>query len=454
MVVLVPIKALALYLENYIEGTKNAFTFSRSRVHALGDQFCSKRRMVVARHVSTAAILSSQLMFTSRTPSTSFAVARRRLYHTFTEHTDHSPMAALFVASWFTTSLASLFAAKYILSTYRVNEGFFTVFQFTASLFFGILCTKVLRLFPLVGLSRRQLFAVLPLSAAFLIKEFLKYISIARISVNLVNNIRSLGPAATCLLEYVIFHHTPPMPILACIVPIVLGVSLTSLDEMSMISSFPRSRNYSTFLLGVVAALLSTVMNQSQNIYSKILFGQERIDPASLQIHLSAISLSIWGPCACLYALCSHISWRTLSAKTFSAKTFSFAMPSMNAMLALIFAGFINFLSTQLAFAVLSRISPVSYSVANTFKRVCIVLIAVVFVGEHVGPVNAAGILISILGVYAYEKVSRDYKQSKVYNSMSNNIPAKEGVNCDSSTSKTVQHQAGAITINLQEKAT
>ncbi len=46
-------------------------------------------------------------------------------------------------------------------------------------------------------------------------------------------------------------------------------------------------------------------------------------------------------------------------------------------------AGFISFVSSQLAFNTLNRISPLSYSVVNTFKRVCFAVTAIFYLGEQ-----------------------------------------------------------------------
>jgi solute carrier family 35, member E1 len=314
------------------------------------------------------------------------------------------------MAGWFVTSLASLFCAKHILHNYPVNEAVFTLSQFTSSVLIGLAFTKVLRLHPLASLSAAQLRAVLPLAAAFLVKEMLKYMAIARVSVNLVNTVRSLGPLFSIALERVALRHSPPRAVVLSIIPTIIGVALTSYDEMNATSSAGLS--FVVFLVGLSAAVVSTAINQSQNIYSKILFGQERIDPVSLQIYLSAMSLAIMAPYTIVHSLYEYTA---LSASVSSH--FTFAPPSLHVAGILFGAGFINFLSSQLAFSTLALISPVSYSVANTFKRVCIAVIAIAVFGEHLSPVNGIGIAVSIAGVFAYEKASRDYKQSKLYRS-------------------------------------
>jgi solute carrier family 35, member E1 len=318
---------------------------------------------------------------------------------------DHSPRLAALVAAWFLTSVSSLFLAKHCLAAHPVNEGTFTLALFASSLLFGLLSTRVLGLHALAPLTRRQLRAILPLAAAFLVKELLKYASIARLSVNLINTIRSLGPVITIALERVLWSHRPPRSVVVAMAPIALGVALTSMDEMHAASTGRTS--ILVFCAGAAAAVASTVINQSQNMYSKVLFGQARIDPVSLQIYLSGLSLALLAPC---FAASSLYSTFLSGASSPPA-----ALPAPRVVLLLLAVGFVNFLSSQLAFTTLSKVTPVSYSVANTFKRVLIALVAILFLGERLSPINGSGIVISIAGVYYYERASREYKAAKLY---------------------------------------
>ncbi|CDF36724.1 unnamed protein product [Chondrus crispus] len=312
---------------------------------------------------------------------------------------------ASFISGWFIFSLTSLFLAKHVLHVFEINEAVFTLWQFASSVLFGLLFTKGLGMHKLAVLSKQQLRAVVPLSAAFLIKEVLKYASLARVSVNLVNTIRSLGPLFNVCLELFFFGHRPQMSVVWALLPIIIGVALTSIDEIH--SASVTSAELVTALLGFLAAVTSTAINNAQNIYSKILFGRERIDPVSLQIYLSAISLILMSP-GSVAQLAYHIF-------TSDAPAHSFFAPSWGVAAGLALAGFVNFVSSQLAFNTLHLISPLSYSVANTFKRVCIAVIAIFYFNERLSLVNGVGIGISIGGVFIYERKSRALKEARMY---------------------------------------
>lgn len=292
---------------------------------------------------------------------------------------------------WFITSVASLFAAKHALHISSLSPPAFAAALFLTSATAGVVATRGFRLAPLAPLTRTQARIVLPLALAHLVKEVLKYAAIARVSVNLINTARALGPAITLLLEYLLFASSPSRRLLVALVPTVAGVALTGLDELSLARA-PGSAT--VFLVGAAAAVASTVINQGQNMYSKRVFTTALVDPISLQIHLSLLSFVLLLP------------------------ALAFAPPaplSPSAVAAVVSAGLLNFLASQLAFATLAHISPVSYSVANTFKRVVTSAVAFTVLGEHMSPTNCAGIAVSVGGVYYYERAARDVKAGRIY---------------------------------------
>lgn len=349
----------------------------------------------------------------------------------------------VYLMSWIISSVLSLFFSNHLLKNSGIGEDVFTLWQLACSVIYGLLFTKVLRLHPLAELTRTQLRAVVPLSLAYLVKELLKYASLGRVSVNLFNTIRvsyprnpekkrklrtlrrlnlqqltrvyrycslyfcthlrqSSGPFFSIILEIVFLKHFPTNGMVFALIPIIGGVAATSLDEMQAAGE---SMQLVVYGIGLFSAVASTAINNAQNIYSKILFGQKRIDPTSLQIYLSAISFLMVMPYKTTTSLTSG-GMANMSIVLF---------PNMNLCLQLLVCGFTNFLAAQLAFSTLHLISPVSYSVSNTFKRIVITILAVTVFHERLTLLNGAGIATSIVGVFFYERAVRSYKQAKLY---------------------------------------
>jgi solute carrier family 35 protein E1 len=62
----------------------------------------------------------------------------------------------------------------------------------------------------------------------------------------------------------------------------------------------------------------------------------------------------------------------------------------------------LSFAQHLLAFSFLGLVSPLTYSVANSVKRIFIIGLSVVVFGNGVGILNAIGIVMSVFGVLCY----------------------------------------------------
>jgi solute carrier family 35 protein E1 len=70
--------------------------------------------------------------------------------------------------------------------------------------------------------------------------------------------------------------------------------------------------------------------------------------------------------------------------------------------------GAVHFAQTALAFVLLARTSPVTYSIASLIKRVAVIVLAVIWFAQPVHPVQGAGIALTFLGLWLYNGAKGD----------------------------------------------
>ncbi len=84
-----------------------------------------------------------------------------------------------------------------------------------------------------------------------------------------------------------------------------------------------------------------------------------------------------------------------------------------NLPLEFLFNGISHFAQNILAFVLLSLVSPVTYSVASLIKRVFVIVVAIVWFGSRTTSLQAAGIALTFLGLYLYDRTSASSKAEK-----------------------------------------
>ena len=72
--------------------------------------------------------------------------------------------------------------------------------------------------------------------------------------------------------------------------------------------------------------------------------------------------------------------------------------------------GFYYYAYNEVAFITLNQVSPVTHSIANTFKRVAIILATCFVFRNPLSPLGATGSAIAVAGTFLYSLTKAKYK--------------------------------------------
>nr|QKY14896.1 xylulose 5-phosphate/phosphate translocator (XPT) [Polytomella parva] len=236
--------------------------------------------------------------------------------------------------------------------------------------------------------------ALLPVGLFHTIGHVSACVSFSQVAVSFTHIIKSAEPVFSVLFSGPFLGDWYPWYVWAALLPIVGGCSLSAMKEVSFAWS------------GFNNAMISNIGMVVRNILSKkSLTEYKDLDGINLFGLISIVSLIYCIPAA-IYMESSQ--WKAAYAAVCS-KMGAAAFARL-----LILGGIFYHLYNQLSYMVLDQgISPVSFSVGNTMKRVAVVVSSVAFFKNPVSPLNWAGSSIAILGTYLYSLATDRYSKEK-----------------------------------------
>ncbi|GJM94746.1 hypothetical protein PR202_ga11421 [Eleusine coracana subsp. coracana] len=238
-----------------------------------------------------------------------------------------------------------------------------TTFQFASGSFF-ITLMWLLNLHPKPKLSLQQCAKLLPLALIHVLGNAFTNMSLGRVAVSFTHTIKAMEPFFSVLLSVLFLGETPSILVLGSLVPIVGGVVLASMTEISF--------NW----IGFWSAMASNLTNQSRNVISKKVLAdkEESLDDINL-----------------------------FSVMTVMA--FLLSVPLMLSVEGIKFSP--SYLQSIVSYSLLARMSPVTHSVANSLKRVVVIASSVIFFRTPISPINALGTGMAVAGVFLYSRLKK-----------------------------------------------
>lgn len=243
-----------------------------------------------------------------------------------------------------------------------------------------------LKLQPRPKISKPFIIALLGPALFHTIGHISACVSFSKVAVSFTHVIKSSEPVFSVIFSSFL-GDTYPLKVWISILPIVLGCSLAAITEVSF--------NF----YGLWGALISNVGFVLRNIYSKrSLQSFKEVDGLNLYGWISIISLLYLFPVA---VVIEGSQWIQGYHKAIEA-----VGKSSTFYIWVLLSGVFYHLYNQSSYQALDEISPLTFSVGNTMKRIVVIISTILVFRNPVRPLNALGSAIAIFGTFLYSQVT------------------------------------------------
>ncbi|XP_076908908.1 glucose-6-phosphate/phosphate translocator 1, chloroplastic-like [Bidens hawaiensis] len=228
--------------------------------------------------------------------------------------------------------------------------------------------------------------SLFPVALAHTIGHVAATVSMSKVAVSFTHIIKSGEPAFSVLVSRFLLGETFPLPVYLSLVPIIGGCGLAALTEL----------NFN--MTGFMGAMISNLAFVFRNIFSKRGMKGKSVSGMNYYACLSLLSLLILTPFAIavegpqLWA----VGWQ--KAITEIGPHFIWWVAAQS-----IFYHLYN----QVSYMSLDEISPLTFSIGNTMKRISVIVSSIIIFRTPVQPVNALGAAIAVLGTFLYSQAKQ-----------------------------------------------
>ncbi|GMP65435.1 hypothetical protein CsSME_00026226 [Camellia sinensis var. sinensis] len=223
-----------------------------------------------------------------------------------------------------------------------------------------------------------------PVAVAHTIGHVAATVSMSKVAVSFTHIIKSGEPAFSVLVSRFLLGETFPVPVYLSLVPIIGGCALAAVTEL----------NFN--MIGFMGAMISNLAFVFRNIFSKKGMKGKSVGGMNYYACLSLLSLLILTPFAIavegpqMWA----VGWQNALAQIGPQFVWWVVAQSV-----------FYHLYNQVSYMSLDEISPLTFSIGNTMKRISVIVSSIIIFHTPVQPINALGAAIAILGTFLYSQV-------------------------------------------------
>ncbi|PKU64917.1 Triose phosphate/phosphate translocator TPT, chloroplastic [Dendrobium catenatum] len=249
----------------------------------------------------------------------------------------------------------------------------------------------------LVGLPKRApidskiLKLLIPVGICHALGHVTSNVSFAAVAVSFTHTIKALEPFFNAAASQFILGQQIPFALWLSLAPVVVGVSMASLTELSF--------NW----LGFISAMISNISFTYRSIYSKK--AMTDMDSTNLYAYISIIALIVCIPPAII------IEGPQLLQNGFNDVIAKVGLTKF--ITDLFWVGMFYHLYNQVATNTLERVAPLTHAVGNVLKRVFVIGFSIVVFGNKISTQTGIGTCIAIAGVAIYSYIKAKMEEEK-----------------------------------------
>ncbi|KAK5616096.1 hypothetical protein CRENBAI_017611 [Crenichthys baileyi] len=300
-----------------------------------------------------------------------------------------------YLGLWYFFSFCTLFLNKYILSLLEGEPSMLGAVQMLSTTLIG--CLKMFIPCCLYQHKSRSeyppnfIMIMLFVGLMRFTTVVLGLVSLKNVAVSFAETVKSSAPIFTVIMSRLILGEYTGLWVNLSLFPVMAGLALCTASEISF------------NMLGFCAALSTNIMDCLQNVFSKKLLSGDtyRFSPPELQFYTSAAAVIMLIP-AWVFLL-------DIPAVGKGGQRFLF---SQDIILLLLCDGGLFHLQSVTAYALMGRISPVTFSVASTVKHALSVWLSVIVFSNHITLLGATGTVVVFIGVFLYNKARQIQRES------------------------------------------
>ncbi|GER43120.1 glucose-6-phosphate/phosphate-translocator family protein [Striga asiatica] len=226
-----------------------------------------------------------------------------------------------------------------------------------------------------------------PVAVAHTIGHVAATVSMSKVAVSFTHIIKSGEPAFSVLVSRFLLGETFPTSVYLSLLPIIGGCVLSAATEL----------NFN--LTGFMGAMVSNLAFVFRNIFSKRGMSKGRsVGGMNYYACLSMMSLLILTPFA--IAVEGPQLWAVGWQKAVS-------QIGPNFIWWVVAQSVFYHLYNQVSYMSLNEISPLTFSIGNTMKRISVIVASIIIFNTPLQPINALGAAIAISGTFLYSQAKQ-----------------------------------------------